>query len=146
MASLMPFHLAITVDDLATARQFYTEILACGAGRSGEGWACFDFFDHLLVLHQAPKMACQNEAQSLGADSGKLPIPNFGVFLAWEDWEALAEHLRAREVTFIVEPHVRHQGEAAEQASMLLLDPAGNALGFRALRNMDQIFGDDGEV
>ena len=39
---MRPFHLAFTVDDLAVARAFYVELLACPEGRSAETWVDFD--------------------------------------------------------------------------------------------------------
>ena len=41
---------------------------------------------------------------------------------------------------FIVKPYVRFKGEVGEQATMFILDPSGNALEFKAFRNMDQLF------
>ncbi len=38
-----PFHLAIPVDDLAAAREFYGGLLCCPEGRSSAAWVDFDF-------------------------------------------------------------------------------------------------------
>jgi extradiol dioxygenase family protein len=35
---LVPFHLAIAVDDIAAARQFYGEVLGFSEGRSDAKW------------------------------------------------------------------------------------------------------------
>jgi extradiol dioxygenase family protein len=44
-------------------------------------------------------------------------------------------------VSFVVEPHVRFKGGPGEQATMFLLDPSGNALEFKAFRNIaEQLF------
>ena len=48
-----PFHLAIRVRDLASARAFYGGLLACPEGRSSSDWVDFDFFGHQLVCHVA---------------------------------------------------------------------------------------------
>ena len=41
-------------------------------------------------------------------------------------------------VEFVIEPHVRFKGEPGEQATMFLLDPAGNALEFKAFADLGQ--------
>jgi extradiol dioxygenase family protein len=57
-----------------------------------------------------------------------------------ERWTALAERLRDAGVTFVIEPYIRFKGEVGEQATMFFLDPAGNALEFKAFADMGQIF------
>ena len=56
------------------------------------------------------------------------------------DWQVLADKLRAAGTRFIIEPHVRFQGEVGEQATMFLLDPSGNALEFKSFADMSQVF------
>ena len=41
---------------------------------------------------------------------------------------------------FIVDPYIRFKGQIGEQATMFFLDPSGNALEFKAFKNMDQLF------
>jgi extradiol dioxygenase family protein len=57
-----------------------------------------------------------------------------------KDWEELAERLRAAKVQFVIEPYIRFKGEVGEQATMFFLDPAGNALEFKAFADMNQLF------
>ena len=52
MAKITPFHLAIPVSDLPTAKRFYEEVLGCTPGRFSEEWADYSFFGHQLVLHE----------------------------------------------------------------------------------------------
>jgi extradiol dioxygenase family protein len=52
------------------------------------------------------------------------------------DWERLAARLRAGGTRFVIEPHVRFKGEPGEQATMFLTDPSGNALEFKAFRDI----------
>ena len=40
----------------------------------------------------------------------------------------------------MIEPHTRFEGQVGEQATMFFLDPAGNALEFKAFADMDQLF------
>jgi len=43
-------------------------------------------------------------------------------------------------IQFIIEPYTRFKGEVGEQATMFFKDPSGNALEFKAFRNLDQLF------
>jgi hypothetical protein len=73
-------------------------------------------------------------------DSHQVPVPHFGLVLAWQDWHQLADRLREFEVEFIIEPYLRFEGKAGEQATMFLRDPAGNALEFKSFRNPEMLF------
>jgi hypothetical protein len=57
-----------------------------------------------------------------------------------EDWEALAEKMKAAETKFVIEPYVRFKGEVGEQATMFFLDPCGNPLEFKAFGDIEQLF------
>lgn len=138
--SLSPFHLAIPVDDLAAARRFYGEVFGLKEGRSSSHWVDFDFYGHQLVIHQHPKTASQARAHTNLVDGDDVPVPHFGIVLGWDQWEALAEHLKSSGIEFVIEPHVRFQGKLGEQATMFLLDPCGNALEFKAFKDMGQLF------
>ena len=136
--SLNPFHLAIPVRDLAIAHAFYRDILGCPQGRSDTHWVDLNLFGHQLVLHEV--QAQPSERDSNPVDGHDVPVPHFGVVLAWDDWEQLAQRLRAHDVEFIIEPYIRFAGEVGEQATMFFLDPSGNALEFKSFRNMNQLF------
>lgn len=138
--SLAPFHLAIPVHDLPAARAFYGEVFGLEEGRSSDHWVDFNFFGHQLVIHEHPKMPYQDNAHTNAVDGHDVPVPHFGVVLGWDDWEALAERLRERGTAFVIEPYVRFQGQVGEQATMFLLDPCGNALEFKAFKDMGQLF------
>ncbi|MBE0490490.1 MAG: VOC family protein [Halomonas sp.] len=138
--SLSPFHLAIPVHDLPAARTFYGEVFGLEEGRSSEQWVDFNFFGHQLVIHEHPKMPYQEQANTNAVDGHDVPVPHFGVVLGWEEWETLAERLRARDTEFVIEPYVRFKGQVGEQATMFLLDPCGNALEFKAFKDMGQLF------
>lgn len=138
--ALSPFHLAIPVHDLPAARAFYGETFGLNEGRSSEQWVDFDFFGHQLVIHEHPKTPSQEKAHTNPVDGHDVPVPHFGVVLEWAQWEALAERLRVCDTEFVIEPYIRFQGEPGEQATMFLLDPCGNALEFKAFRDIDQLF------
>ncbi|WP_191489236.1 VOC family protein [Pseudomonas sp. FEN] len=138
--ALSPFHLAIPVHDLAAARHFYGDVFACPEGRSSDHWVDFDFFGHQLVIHYQAKSAAQEQALSNPVDGHDVPVPHFGVVLEWAAWEALAERLKQRGTRFVIEPYVRFKGQVGEQATMFLFDPCGNALEFKAFKDIGQMF------
>ena len=136
--SLPPFHLAFPVDDLAAARRFYGELLGCPEGRSAEHWVDFDLHGHQIVAHLAPEAAPRRASNEV--DGENVPVPHFGLVLPMDAWEALAERLKAAGVEFVIEPTVRFEGQPGEQATMFLLDPAGNALEFKAMADPAKLF------
>jgi len=136
---LTPFHIAFTVDDLDAARKFYGTTLGCPEGRSSSQWIDFDLFGHQIVAHLRPAAAI-DETYHNPVDGHDVPVPHFGVVLTMERWNALAERLREAGVAFVIEPYIRFKGEVGEQATMFFLDPAGNALEFKAFADMGQIF------
>ncbi len=73
-------------------------------------------------------------------DGHDVPVPHFGVVLPREEWDSLANKLRAAGTQFVIEPYVRFEGEVGEQATMFFLDPAGNALEFKAFKDISQLF------
>jgi len=134
-----PFHLAIKVHDIPTARRFYGGLLGCPEGRSAETWVDFDLFGHQLVCHLAPGQAA--DVHHNPVDGDQVPVPHFGVVLEMPAWEALAARLRQAGVEFVIEPHVRFRGQPGEQATLFFLDPSGNALEFKAFADIDgQLF------
>ena len=135
---LTPFHIAFPVDDMAAARRFYGEVLGCPEGRSAEDWIDFDLFGHQIVAHRTAGPA--RPAAHNPVDGYAVPVPHFGVVLTMAQFDVLAARLRAAGVTFGIEPYVRFQGEAGEQATMFFQDPAGNALEFKAFADMGQLF------
>ena len=140
MPELTPFHLAIPVRDLAGARAFYGSLLGCREGRSADAWVDFDFFGHQLVCHVTPQAAVEKPAHN-AVDGHDVPVPHFGMVLEMRDWEELAVRLKAAGTQFVIEPGVRFRGQPGEQATMFLTDPSGNALEFKAFRDIEgQLF------
>lgn len=136
--NLRPFHLAFPVDDLAAARAFYGGLLGCPEGRSSDLWVDFDLYGHQIVAHLAPGSARQRATNPVDGDD--VPVPHFGVVLAIEEWRDLADRLTAAGVEFVIAPTVRFAGTAGEQATMFLVDPAGNALEFKAMADPARLF------
>jgi extradiol dioxygenase family protein len=136
--TLRPFHIAFPVDDLDAARHFYGTVLGCPEGRSAEQWIDFDLFGHQIVAHRRP--LAQEKGPSNVVDGHDVPIPHFGVILEKKEWKELAERVKAAGVTFVIEPYTRFEGQVGEQSTMFFLDPAGNALEFKAFDDLGQLF------
>ena len=136
--TLPPFHLAFPVDDLAAARRFYGDLLGCPEGRSAEEWIDFDLYGHQIVAHHAPDPVRRRSSNEV--DGEHVPVPHFGLVLSMEQWKQLASKLEAAGTEFIIAPTIRFEGLPGEQATMFLLDPAGNALEFKAMANPANLF------
>lgn len=136
--SLPPFHLAFPVDDLAAARRFYGELLGCQEGRSAEEWVDFDLYGHQIVAHLAPEAARARATNPV--DGEDVPVPHFGIVLPMGEWKALSRRLQDAGTDFVIAPTIRFEGEPGEQATMFFLDPAGNALEFKAMANPKNLF------
>lgn len=139
--NLPPFHLAFPVHDLEAARAFYGGLLGCREGRSADKWVDFDFFGHQIVAHFEPGLRPRRHTNPV--DGQDVPVPHFGAVLEMETWRQLADRLAAAGTDFVIEPGVRFQGEAGEQATMFFLDPSGNALEIKAMRDPDALFRTD---
>ena len=135
---LAPFHLAIPVKELKATRHFYNAILNCEEGRSSDHWVDLNFFGHQLVLHIAEIPA--DDPHHNPVDGHDVPVPHFGIVLSMDDWNKLADRLKKEGIAFIIAPYIRFQGQVGEQATMFFKDPSGNALEFKAFKNIDQLF------
>lgn len=139
MSKIQPFHLAIPVNDLEKARIFYRDTLGCEEGRSSDHWVDFNFFGHQLVIHYKEDSG-KDEGASNPVDGKNVPIPHFGVVLEWDTFQNFSEELKSKNISFIIEPYIRFKGQTGEQATMFFKDPCGNALEFKAFKNIDQLF------
>lgn len=138
MPAVPLFHLAFPVTSLERARAFYGGLLGCAEGRSAEDWVDFNFYGHQIVAHLAPGEAgCRNTS---AVDGDPVPVRHFGAILPLDEWERLAQKLTAAGTRFVIEPHTRFKGQAGEQATMFLLDPCGNALEFKAFKDIGRLF------
>ena len=138
MTSLPPFHLAFPVHDLAASREFYAGLLGCPEGRSSDQWIDFDFYGHQIVTHLSPNARARGHSNPV--DGHNVPVPHFGVVLQMEEWEDLADRLKAAQLDFVIAPTIRFKGLPGEQATMFFLDPSGNALEIKAMRDSGNLF------
>ena len=135
---LTPFHVALLVRDIAEARYFYKTILGCSEGRSDAQWVDFNLYGHQLVCHLNPSLGPHGQISShfKPVDGHGVPLPHCGVVLEMQDWTVLAQRLKEHNLKFVVEPYIRFKNEPCEQATLFFLDPSGNALEFKAFRNI----------
>ena len=135
---ISPFHLAIPVWNLDECRTFYRDILGCEEGRSSDHRVDFNFFGHQMVIHYKPKP--ESDLHTNPVDGKNVPVPHFGVVLPWDKFQPFAEDLKQKGIEFIIEPYTRFEGQVGEQSTMFFLDPSGNALEFKAFKDMGQLF------
>ena len=138
---IQPFHLAIPVNDIEETKQFYTSLFDVSIGRESERWVDFNFFGHQLSAHLKPEETSQ--ATKNRVDGKEVPVRHFGVVLEWTIWHNLAAQLKNHDIDFVIAPCIRFEGQVGEQATMFFLDPSGNALEFKAFKDMSQLFAKD---
>ncbi len=142
---LSPFHLAIPVRNIAESKAFYIDTLGCQPGRSSDHWIDLDLYGHQLVCHLDESLGDDGKVRLINndVDDHGVPIPHFGVVLDMDVWQTLADKLTAAGTAFIIEPYIRFKGLAGEQATLFFLDPSGNALEFKAFKDLGQLFAVD---
>ncbi|MFC8046404.1 VOC family protein [Nocardia sp. NPDC057353] len=139
--TLPPFHLAIPVTDIEAARTFYGDVLGFARGRSDTKWTDWNVRGHQVVTHEVGGGTPDDAVRGTNpVDGHQVPVPHFGLVLTVEEFQELADRLRAVDTAFVIEPYVRFAGEPGEQWTMFFLDPSGNALEFKAFRDLDQLF------
>lgn len=134
---LTPFHLAFNVLDLDAARDFYGRVLGCAEGRSTETWIDYNFFGHQVSLHLGEPFKTQATGR---VGEHLVPMPHLGVVLTLDDWKAVAKRLEVQDVTFVIPPSVRFEGEPGEQATMFFLDPSGNPIELKGFKDLSMVF------
>ena len=135
---LLPFHLAIPVNDLEKSRNFYKNILGCEEGRSSSHWVDFNLFGHQLVIHYKENKL--DDTKTNPVDGKDVPIPHFGVILEWNQFQNFSNKLKENNINFIIEPYIRFEGQPGEQATMFFKDPSGNALEFKSFKDLNKVF------
>jgi uncharacterized protein len=137
---LTPFHIAVQVRDIDEARGFYKDILGCAEGRSDVDWVDFNLYGHQFVCHLNPRLGRDGRLESHfnAVDGHGVPVPHCGVVLRPKQWAELAQRLEDRGVEFVIEPCTRFRGQVGEQSTMFFLDPTGNALEFKAFRDIER--------
>ncbi len=136
MASDAIFHIAFPVNDLDEARAFYTGLLGCAERpeKVFDGLAVMNFFGAQLVLVEAP-----NEVQAPPPSDLPVPARHFGIIMDWDDWQAMADQLRAQNIDFVYGPNVQRHDGLGEVGSLFINDPSGNSLEFKSYKDKSKI-------
>ena len=133
------FHFSFAVNDLERARRFYGEALQCPEGRKLKGRADFNFFGHHIVAHLAPEEVVGAKGKKIG-EAGETPLRHFGVVMTLEDFEKTASRLVQHGADFINQPKVQQKGTVREQMLMTVSDGCGNAIEFKGLRTITDVY------
>jgi extradiol dioxygenase family protein len=133
------FHFSFAVNDLDRARQFYGALLGCPEGRKMAGRADFNFFGHHVVAHLAPGEVVGEKGATVNRTT-KTPLRHFGVVMTLEEFGRIAQKLTAGGADFIMKPEVRQQGTIREQMLMVCRDGCGNAIEFKGLHNITDVY------
>ena len=131
------FHLCISGLGFRGHAVLYCELLGASVGREAPRWIDFDFWGHQLSAHLVDEV---EQVSTNAVDGESVPARHFGVILTMETWRALRDRLVAAEVSFIIAPQIRFEGQTGEQATLFLSDPSGNALEFKAFASDTQVF------
>ncbi len=135
--SLTSFRIAIQIRDIEESKMFYGEILGLRQGRGDTCWVDFDMFGHQFICHLNPGLGeGRIELHINPVDDHSVPVPHAGVVLEIDDWITFSNMLKDKGINFIIEPYIRFRGKPGEQATMFFLDPSGNALEFKAFKDI----------
>lgn len=133
------FHFSFAVDDLERARKFYGGLLGCPEGRKLPGRADFNFFGHHIVAHHSPEDTIADKCSKL-REGGGTPMHHFGAVVPLDQFDAIEKRLSAAGADFICEPAVRQPGTVREQKLMTVRDGCGNAVEFKGLKNITDVY------
>lgn len=133
------FHFSFAVNDLDRARRFYGEVLQCPEGRKLPRRVDFNFFGHHIVAHLAPGEVVGGSGTKIG-ESKRTPLRHFGVVMTLDDFRATAARLAQHGAEFLNEPAVTQKGTIREQMLMTVTDGCGNAIEFKGLRSITDVY------
>lgn len=131
------FHLAFHVRDLEQAKSFYCGVLQCVEGRSTDTWLDVSLYGHQLSLHLGEPFQVTNTGR---VGDYMVPMPHMGIILKMTDWQALADHLTALNLEFVIKPTIRFPGEPGEQATMFFVDPFGNPIEVKGFADWNSVY------
>ncbi|MDJ0533931.1 MAG: VOC family protein [Xenococcaceae cyanobacterium MO_207.B15] len=133
MTDSVIFHLAIPIDNVTQAKQFYSDGLGCTVGRENSQAVILDFYGHQVVAHVTQ--------EPLTSQKGIYPR-HFGLILpSKEDWDKLVTRAKEKELKFYQEPKQRFPQKLTEHWTFFLEDPFSNLLEFKYYTHDEAIFG-----
>ena len=130
------YHVALAVDNLAAARSFYLDTLGCmeRSDTSGDDFSVINFYGAQLVLIEAPE-----QVDPRHSDPDVEPYKHFGLIMDWDDWHELVDGLKAKNVTFRIEPNIKDHDGIGKVGNMFLADPSGNYIEFKSYQDKSKI-------
>jgi extradiol dioxygenase family protein len=134
------FHFSFAVNDLDRARTFYGGLLGCPEGRKLPGRADFNFFGHHIVAHLNPDEVVGEQSAKLRGEGGGTPLRHFGAVVSLEKFDEIEQRLKKAGADFIIPPAVRQVGTVREQKLMTCRDGCGNAIEFKGLRSITDVY------
>ncbi len=133
------FHFSFAVNDLDKARKFYGEILQCPEGRKMKGRVDYNFFGHHIVAHLAPDDVVGDKGRKIGGTLS-TPLRHFGVVMTLDDFQKTAKRAEQRGAEWINKPSNTQPGTVREQMLMTLSDGCGNAIEFKGLTDIANVY------
>ncbi len=133
---LTPFHLAIPVRELKSARAFYGGLLGCPEGRSSAEWVDFDFFGHQLVCHLVAERGRPRAPRTIPWTAMTCPCRISAWCSRCRTGMRSPQGCGKRAPPSSSSRMCALPGQPGEQATMFLYDPSGNALEFKAFRDI----------
>ena len=133
------FHFSFAVNDLDRARKFYGEMLQCPEGRKKQGRLDYNFFGHHIVAHLAPEEVIGDKGRKIGGALA-TPLRHFGVVMTLDDFQKASTRLEQLGAHWINKPSITQKGTVREQMLMTVSDDCGNAIEFKGLINITDVY------
>ena len=132
------FHVALAVNDLKEATDFYSNVLGCKERMDARGdtYTVINFFGSQLVLIEDPNET--NKHDSIDQDFFE-PVKHFGIIMEWSKWHNLVDTLEKKEVEFKIQPNVKDHENVGKVANMFLSDPSHNFIEFKSYKDRSKI-------
>jgi extradiol dioxygenase family protein len=126
------FHLAIPCKDLDETQEFYVNKLGCELARRYADRVTLNFFGDQVVCHLDPDKV---------DPSPQMYPRHFGVtFKRKEEFDALLELAKEREIEFFQNLTVRFAGKVEEHFTFFLKDPSNNLLEFKFYKDSKMMY------
>ncbi len=133
MSNSAIFHLAIPIDDIILAKQFYSLGLGCSVGRENKSAVIFNFYGTQLIGHISP--------QPLVKQVGIYPR-HLGLILPTKlAWQEVCDRAWLHKLQFREQPKLRFADKTLEHYTFFLEDPFYNLLEFKYYLHPQVIFG-----
>lgn len=127
------FHLAIPINDVAQAKDFYARGLGCRVGRENSSAVIFNFYGTQLVGHLTQ--------QPLTPPVSIYPR-HLGLILPTKtDWQTIHDRAQQYNLVFYQLAKLRFVGQVLEHYTFFLQDPFYNLLEFKYYCHPEVIFG-----